>query len=176
MKKAFSVILVLCILVGLTACGGSEPVTNNPTVLEQETLPEDLVIPLGDTGVKVEIPGDVGFERFESELNDFFGGSPGGTWLVIVNVEPKSDYPDCTLADYVALSAQANEAEFAQESDGNYFFTYTNEYSADEIYKFYTAVRENDEQYYRIAFYCPDFFWENYGQQFAAWAKTIEVE
>ena len=176
MKTVFSVILVFCILVGLTACGGSEPVANNPTVLEQEALSENLVIPLGDTGVTVEIPGDAGFERFESELNDFFGGSPGGVWLVIANVEPKSDYPDCTLADYVALSALANEAEFGQDSDGNYFFTYTKEHSASEIYKFYTAVRENDEQYYRIAFYCLDLFWEDYGQQFAAWAKTIEVE
>ena len=175
MKKTLAVACIFCMLVALTACSGSQPTALEAPVYE-ETASEDFAIPLVDTSIKIVIPSDGGFETYESELNDFSGGNPGGTWRVIVNAEPKSDYPDCTLADYTALSAQVNEGEVGQDTDGNYYFTYTNEYSAEEIYKFYTAVRESEDQYIRIAFYCFDSNWEELGQQFADWAKTIEVE
>lgn len=175
LKKAFAIVCILCMLVALNACSGSEPTAPEAPVYE-EAAPKDFAIPLGDTGVKIVIPSDGGFETYESELNDFLGGNPGGTWKVIVNTEPKSDFPGCTLADYAALSAQANNGEVGQDADGNYYFTYTNEYSAEEIYKFYTAVREVEDQYYRIAFYCFDSSWEELGPQFADWSTTIEVE
>lgn len=107
---------------------------------------------------------------------NFFGGGPGGDWRIIVNTESKSDFPDCTLADYASLTAQANEGEVGQDADGNYFFTYVNIISDEETYKFYTAVREGSEKYYRVSFYCFDEYWETFGDRFAEWAMTIEVE
>ena len=175
LKKTLAMVCIFCMLIALTACSGSQPTAPEAPVYE-ETAPEDFAIPLGDTGIKVVIPSDGGFETYESELNDFLGGNPGGTWRVIVNTEPKSDYPDCTLADYVALSAQVNEGEVGQDADGNYYFTYTNETDANEVYKFHSIVKEGAEKYYHISFYCFEEFWDVFGNQFADWATTVEVD
>jgi len=176
MKKLTAIILVFCMIFVVTSCGNSNTIVDETPSTEQDMGSEDFAIPLGETGAKVVIPAEMGFERYESELNEFYGGGPSGEWRIIVNTELKSDYTNCTLADYAELSAQANEGESAQDADGNYYFIYVNEVSDDEIYKFYTAVREGAEKYYRIAFYCFDNTWDHYGEKFAEWATTIEVE
>lgn len=176
MKKFIALILVFGMLFALTACGGGNNTEENTSSPEQDEITEDFAIPLGDTGVKVAIPAEMGFERYESELNDFYGGGANGEWRIIVNAEPKSDYADCTLADYASLSAKANNGESAQDADGNYYFTYTNAVSPGEVYKFYTAVREGEDKYYRVAFYCFSEFWDNYSGKFSEWATTIVVE
>ncbi len=171
MRKLTAIIMVLCMLFALTACGSGDVIADDTTSIE-----EDFAIPLGSSGAKVVIPPEMGFETYESEFNDFYGGGPNGEWRIIVNTEPKSDFPDCTLADYSYLCAQANNGELLQDADGNYYFIYTNEVSAEESYKFYTAVREGSENYYRVAFYCFTNLWDYYSAQFADWAATIEVE
>ena len=173
MKQLTAMMLSIVMIFVLTACGSAR--------ISGEAYPEDIItedfkIPLGDTGAKIAIPAEVGFESYDSELNDFYGGGPSGEWRIIVNTEPKSDYPDCTLADYAALSAQANEGTLAQDAQGNYYFTYTNQHSAEDVYTFYTSVREDAEKYYRIALYCFSDAWDVYCEQFAEWAATIEVE
>ena len=165
MKRLTTLFLTLCMLFVLTACGNTG-----------EQNDEDVVITLGDTGATVVIPSNMGFEAEESELSDFFGHDANQEWAIIANVEPKSDYPDLTIADYASLTAQANEGEVGQDANGNYFFTYVNKISDEETYKFYTAVREGSEKYYRVSFYCFDEYWETFGDRFAEWAMTIEVE
>jgi hypothetical protein len=174
MKKIPALILVLCMFLVLTACGSSN--VDELSIPEEDIVTEGFLIPLGDTGAKVAIPAEMGFERYESELNEFYGGGPNGEWRIIANTELKSDYTDCTLADYCALSAKANGGEAGQDADGNHYFTYTNEVSADEVYRSYTAVREGAEKYYRISFYCFSNLWDNYDEKFSEWATTIEVE
>ena len=176
MKKIIALILAFGMLFTMTACGSGNDVEDNSLSQEKDNVPEDFAIPLGDTGVKVAIPAEMGFERYESELNDFYGGGPNGEWRIIVNAELKSDYADCTLADYASLSAKANNGEVAQDADGNYYFTYTNAVSPSEVYAFYTAVRESGDKYYRVAFYCFSEFWDIYSEKFSDWATTIVIE
>ena len=175
MKRIAAIILVYCMLFALAACGKNNS-TADGSAYPEDLITEDFKYPLGDTGAKVAIPAELGFEAYESELNDFYGGGPGGDWRIIVNTELKSDLADCTLADYASLTAQANEGEVGQDANGNYFFTYVNKISDEETYKFYTAVREGSEKYYRVSFYCFDEYWETFGDRFAEWAMTIEVE
>ena len=171
MKKLIAIILALGMLFALSACGNGELSTDD------EVYQEDLIaIPLGDTGVKIVLPAEQGFEGYESEINDFYGGNPGGTWRVIVNSELKSDYPDATLADYASWCAEANEGEVGQDAEGNYYFAYSKDMGEGVVYKFYTAVREGAEEYYRVAFYTTEEFWDQYKDQFVAWTATIEVE
>ena len=172
MKKLFAIFFALCMLFALTACGSSAA----DEAVPPETVEEDFAIPLGDTGAKVAIPGEMGFETYESELNDFYGGGPSGEWRVIVNTDPKSDFADYTLEDYATLAAQSNDGELAQDADGNYYFIYINEVSPEEIYKNYTTVREGEQDLYRVCFYCFEDLWEYYGESFADWATTVEVE
>lgn len=176
MKKFTAIILVFGMIFALTACGNSNTTTDKTSSPEQDEISEDFAIPLGDTGVKVAIPAEMGFEMYESERNDYYGGGPNGEWRIIVNAEPKSDYADCTLADYAGLSAKANNGEVAQDADGNYYFTYTNAVSPAESYTFYTAVRENEDKYYRVAFYCFSELWDVYSPMFSEWATTIVIE
>lgn len=172
MKRLSALLLVFCMLFALTACSNDNTGDENVSQGEQHT--EDLAISLGDTGATVVIPDAIAFEEYESVQNDFFGGD-SGDWCVIANTEPKSDYPDSTLADYAGLSADANNGIVAQDANGDYYFTYVNEVDGD-VYKFYTAVREGANEYYRISFYCFDDTWEYYSDKFAEWAATIEVE
>ena len=174
MKRLAAIILVFCILFALSACGSND--SADGSAYSEDLITEDFKIPLGNTGAKVAIPAEMGFEAYESELNDFYGGGPGGDWRIIVNTELKSDYADCTLADYALLSAQANGGEASQDANGNYFFTYVNKVSEEDVYKFHTAVREGSEKYYRVSFYCFNEYWDTFSTQFAEWAKTIEVE
>ena len=150
--------------------------TNNGNESQEDANDEDIAIPLGDTGATVVIPADMGFEAQESELNDFYGLGANQEWAIIANVEPKSDYPDSTIADYTSASAQANEATVGQDSDGNYYFTYVKDMGDGDIYKYYTAVRENETNYIRVAFYCFNDAWDTYGSQFSDWSTTIEFK
>ena len=165
MKRLTTLFLALFMLFVLTACGNTG-----------EQNDEDVVITLGDTGATVVIPSNMGFEAEESELSDFFGHDANQEWAIIANVEPKSDYPDSTIADYASASAQANEATVGQDDNGNYYFTYAKDMGDGDIYKYYTAVRENETNYIRVAFYCFDDDWDTYGSQFIEWSKTIEFK
>lgn len=159
MKKLLCLVLVLCLAAcALVGCGGPE-----------ETTPRDMEIALGDTGVRVTLPADLGFAQQESSLNDYFGVGASGEWCIIVNQDEKSDY---TLKEYAELTAEANGSDRAQQdADGNYYFIYEN-----EEYHFYTAVRETADSYYRVAFYCFKDVWSSYGDRFAQWATTIMIE
>lgn len=158
MKKFLCTFFVFCIMISLLAgCGESD-----------ETLPPEMDYKLGETGVTVTLPTELGFEQMESEINEFFGVGASGDWSIIVNRDEKGDYP---IKEYADLTAKANYAEQAcQDSDGNYYFIY----ESDE-YHYYTAVREGAECYYRVAFYCFNDVWQNYEDSFAQWAATIQV-
>ena len=162
MKKWMSICLSVCLMAGmLTACGGDAG-------KRDETVPVDMVYELGETGVKITLPTEVGFEQRESELNDFFGIGASGEWSIIVNSDEKGGY---TLDEYANLTAEVNDAYKAiKDPDGSYYFTYSS-----DGYWFYTAVREGAEKYYRIAFYCFGDVRTQYAEQFEQWAKTIEV-
>ena len=149
---------------------------DNGNVSQEDVNAEDFAIPLGDTGATIVIPADMGFEAQESEINDFYGLGANQEWAIIANVEPKSDYPDSTIADYTSASAQANEATVGQDSDGNYYFTYVKDMGDGDIYKYYTAVRENETNYICVAFYCFNDAWDTYGSQFSDWSTTIEFK
>ncbi len=176
MKKLLTLILAFCIVFALTACSNSNAPMDEELFSDTDVISEDFKIPLGDTGAKVSIPAEMGFEAYETKLNDFYGGGPNGEWRIIVNTDLKSDYAEYTLEEYSALNAKANNGEAAQDADGNHYFVYINKVSTEEIYQFYTAVREGEENYYRVAFYCFRDLWDNYSEKFAQWATTIEVE
>ena len=159
-KSIIKFFIVLLSSILLTGCD-----SNNNVMME-----EDLAIPLGDTGISVKLPSEYGFEAKTSELNDFFGYSANEEWSIIVNHEEKEDFTG--IDQYAQASAIANEAGDAKlASDGNYYFEYTN-----SGYHFYTAVRQNDKYYYRVAFYCLEEDWSKYESEFAEWATTIKFE
>ena len=162
MKKITCVLLAMCLICCmLSACGG--------TGGKEETLPAEMTVSFGDTGAKITLPTELGFEQMASELNEYFGVGANGEWSIIVNTDEKGDY---TLDEYAELTAKANDANRAvKDADGNYYFTYNN-----EGYRFYTAVREGANKYYRVAFYCFSDVWSDYADNFALWATTIEVE
>ena len=163
MKRLTTLFLVFCTLFALTACFG-----------EEDT--RDLTISLGDTGATVDIPAKMGFEACESKMNDFYGISANEEWAIIANVEPKSDYPDCTLADYVSLYAEEYNGAVRQDLGDNYYFTYDYDMGEDGVYCYFTAVRENDSEFVRVAFYCLEETWDTYRDQFLNWSTTIEFE
>ena len=154
----------------------NEDVTDNENAIQDDTDNKDVSIPLGDTGATIVIPAQMGFEAQKSEINDFYGLGANQEWAIIANVEPKSDYPDFTIADYTSATAQANEATVGQDTDGNYYFSYVKDMGDGDIYKYYTAVRENETNYIRVAFYCFNDAWSTYGSQFSDWSKTIEFK
>lgn len=130
---------------------------------------ENIAIPLGETGVTIEIPSEYGFEAKTSKLNDFFGQSANGEWSIIVNHDDKEGY---NLEEYAQAVAEANDAgESKLAADGNYYFEYVN-----GDYHFYTAIRQNNKYYYRVAFYCFNDDWSKYEGNFADWARTIKLE
>lgn len=174
MKRFAAFILLCCILFSLSACSNSNA---DGSAYPEDLITEDFKIPLGDTGAKVAIPAEMGFEAYESELNEFFGGGPSGEWRIIVNTEVTSDYTEYTFEEYANLYAQSNGAEgVTQDAAGNYCFTYINESSEGNVYKFYSLVLEGIEKYYHISFYCFEDAWDYYCEQFVEWATTIEVE
>ena len=182
MKRLTTLFLALCMLFALAACSNDNTGTTNAdttcngNVSQEDTNNEDIAIPLGDTGATIVIPADMGFEAQESEINDFYGLGANQEWAIIANVEPKSDYPDYTIADYASASAQANEATVGQDVEGSYYFTYVKDMGDGDYYKYYTAVRENDTAYIRVAFYCFNDAWGTYSSQFSDWSTTIEFE
>lgn len=182
MKRLITLFLVFCMLFALTACDNANTgatnadTTDDRNVSQEDVNTEDLTIPLGDTGATIVIPAEMGFEAHDSEMNDFYGLGGNEEWAIIANVELKSDYPDCTLADYASLSAQANEGTIGQDPDGNYYFSYVRDMGDNDIYKYHTAVRENDTEYIRVAFYCFEDAWGTYGSQFSDWSTTIKFE
>ena len=52
-------------------------------------------------------------------------------------------------------------------------FEYENE---EQGYHYYTAVRQNNQYYYRVAFYCLKEYWSEHESNFADWATTIKLE
>lgn len=173
-KRLTAIILAFCILFALSACSGNNSAADG-SAYPEDLITEDFKIPLGNTGAKVAIPAEMGFETYESELNEFSGGGPNGEWRIVVNTEPRSDYPDYTLEVYADLLAQSNGAVIEQDGNGNYFFTHTNDSNPDKVYKLHTSVREGTDFFYQISFYCFDTTWDNYKEKFAEWATTIEV-
>ena len=163
MKRLTTLFLALCMLFALTACGNIGGQND-----------EDVVITLGDTGATVVIPANMGFEAQESEQNDFYGLSANQEWAIIANVEPKSDYPNSTIADYVSLYAQEYDGTVRQDLSDNYYFTYNYDMGEDGVYCYFTAVRENDSEFIRVAFYCREESWDTYRDQFLNWSTTIE--
>lgn len=159
MKKFLSFVIALCMILPLLAgCGKTDKVD----------VPAQMEYQLDDTGVTITLPTELGFERMESELNDYFGVGGNGEWCIIVNLDDKTEY---TLEEYAKESAKVNNAQEAKlDADGNYYFTY----ETDE-YHFYTVVRENQKNFYRVAFYCFNDVWDSYKDSFPAWASTIKV-
>lgn len=154
-----NVLIILLVPILLAGCGG-----NNIDNGAQESL----TMPLGDTGITFELPSKYGFEAQTSENNDFFGLGDGGNWAIIANHEDKEGY---TLEEYAQAAAEANKAGEAKiASDGNYYFEYEN-----GDYHYYTAVRQDNENYYRVAFYCFKEDWSDYESKFADWATTIKL-
>lgn len=166
MKRLTTLFLVLCMLFAFTACGNIGGQSD-----------EDMVIDLGDTGATVVIPAKMGFEVQESEMNDFYGLGANKEWAIIANVDLKSDYPDYTLAEYASLTAQANKGSTpGQDLNGNYYFTYVRDMGDNDVYKYYTAIRESDTGYIRVSFYCFEDAWDTYRPQFKDWAETIKIK
>ena len=131
---------------------------------------EKSIVSLGDTGITVELPSEYKFKEKTSKINDYFGQAFSGEWSIIVNHEEKDDFAG--LDEYAQASAKANNAGKAKlASDGNYYFEYKN-----GEYHFYTAVRQNNKYYYRIAFYCFEEDWLKYKDNFEKWATTIKLE
>lgn len=119
-KRLTAIILAFCILFALSACSGNNSAADG-SAYPEDLITEDFKTPLGDTGAKVAIPAEMGFETYESELNEFSGGSPNGEWRIVVNTDPKSDYPEYTLEVYADLLAQSNGAVIEQDGHGNCF-------------------------------------------------------
>ena len=173
MKRVFALILASCMLLALAACGSSNANAEATTPPTAETAPQLPTTSLGDTGVQITLPEEMGFEAQTSELNDYFAVSANSDCAIVVNIANKSDYTGLSLAEYADGSAEVNGAEgAAQDADGNYYFTYINE----DGYHFYTAVREGADKYYRVGFYCFSDGWASFSEQFAQWAATIVVE
>lgn len=160
MKRWFPCVAWMLAVLLLVGCSGAPG----------KSLPAEQTVQLGDLNVTVTLPTDLGFEAQESQLNDFFGAGASGEWCIIANVDEKGEYP---LEEYAHFTAQANGADDANvDANGNYYFTYINE---EEGYRFYTAVREDTDHFYRIAFYCHEDLWESYEARFIQWAATIQL-
>lgn len=164
MKKFFIKVLVIGIALLAVWC------RNNYKQMENyEPIEENLTIPLGDTGITFELPSEHAFEGKTSENNDFYGQGDSGNWAIIVNHEDKEGF---TLEEYAQACAEANNAGEAKiASDGNYYFEYEN-----GEYHNYTAVRQNNQYYYRVSFYCMKEYWSEYESDFADWATTIKLD
>ncbi len=178
MKKIISFALCLCMLSAIVAgCGTTPNFGNDGPVVTTQT-------PTTQTPTTTEDPGttytfDVGFsvtmdavlEEQQSQLNDFYALGNDGTFAIICNLEPISDYE--SLDEYATLAADANGATAEKAADGNYFLNYINE---QDDYHFYTAIRQGAENYYRVAFYCPTSNWSTYDDLFPLWAETVTVQ
>ncbi len=169
-KSILALILALSILM-LAGCTSPSDFSDQDHTADSsvvQTPPQPNVITLGDLGITLELPEGHGLEPQESKLNAYFATSLGGNYAVIVNFDEKGDYTLEEYANDVAIANNAQKAELAE--DGNYYFTYSN-----EGYHFYTAVRQTDTAYYRIAFYCFEDDWASLGRLFANWAATIKM-
>ena len=166
MKKFIIKFVVIAIALLAVVLYNNYKQTENYQIIE-----EDLTIPLGDTGITFELSSQHVFQSETSENNDFYGLGDGGSWAIIVNHEDKEGF---TLEEYAQAAAKANNAGEAKLAvDGNYYFEYVNE---EQGYHYYTAVRQNDQYYYRIAFYCLKDYWLEHQSNFADWATTIKLE
>lgn len=158
MKRFLSVALLVALMVLLLAACG-EPKVETPKTLDYT---------LGDTGVVVTLPTELGFERMESELNEFFGVGANGEWSIIVNMDENDAY---TLEEFIDYTAKANGADGAKKTaNGNFYFTYE-----DEGYSFYTVALEHNSCYYRVTFYCFSDVWNDYKDNFVDWATTVRI-
>lgn len=173
MKKVTAILLGICMILTLTACGN---VNGDNSAGQDGTISEELTIPLGDTGAEVDIPAELGFETIDKLGNDFSGGAPSGDWAITVNTRLKSDWPDYTLEKFAEYAAEAFNGELEQDANGNYSFTYLTEGSNGNPTKVYCCVREGEEKYYLIAFHCFTNLWDQYADMFTEWATTIEVK
>ena len=160
MKRALCIVVIIAMAAALCAGCQAEP---------EPSQPYDAEVRLGGTGASVVLPSDVGFEEQKSELNDFFGRAGNGEWCIIVN---RSDKEGFTFEEYCSETASANNAgEVLRDEAGEPYFTYM-----EGGYRFYAAVREGEENYYCVVFYCFNEVWDYYEDDFAIWAATVTVQ
>ena len=150
-----------------------DPVPAEPTYSDNLDIQPEFTEPALNTytfDVGFTVSMDSVLEEQVSELNDFFALGDDGTYAVVANVEPLSDYAD--LNEYATLSAEANNGQVHTASDGSLYFEYINQ---EENYHYYTAVRQGSESFYRVSFYCEDSDWPLYEARFDTWAQTLVV-
>ncbi len=129
---------------------------------------EKNIIKLGDLNVTVQLPEGHGLNQQESTRNDYFATSLNGNYAVIANLDEKEDF-DYTLEAYTKSTAEANKAEILDTTDaGHYYFTYK-----DADYHYYVSIRQAEEGFYRVTFYCFEKDWVAFEQLFSLWSGTI---
>lgn len=181
MKRIFSasmliVLSLLClVLCGCDSVGGAKYTTDYTTDYTDkytdeyidESINKTVETALGDTGFSVQLPADAGFAQQESEKHEFFGtGIMDGSFAIMANRDEKGDY---NMETYAKELAEVNGAEGAKiAADGNYYFT-----RSDGEYTFYTAMRQTEESFCRITFYCFTKDWTKFESRFVEWATTI---
>ncbi len=173
MKKVTAILLGLCMILTLTACGSANGDNNAG---QGGPISEKITITLGDTGAEVTIPAELGFEAIEKMGNEFSGGGPSGEWAITANTKLKSEYVGYTLEKFAELVAQTFNGEMAQDANGNYYLTYSTVDSNGNPCKVYCCVREGAEKYYLVEFHCISDYWDQYVDMFTEWATTVEVK
>ena len=131
-----------------------------------ESINKTVETVLGDTGFSVQLPADAGFAQQASEKHEFFGTGMNGSFAIMASRDEKGDYNMETYAKELAEVNGAEEAKIA--ADGNYYFT-----RSDGQYTFYTALRQTEENFCRITFYCFTKDRTEFESLFVEWATTI---
>lgn len=165
------VVLLLCFL--LCGCNRSgdasypDPDTENYTdESTDESINQTIETALGDTGFSVKLPADANFQEQASEKHEFFGTGMNGSFAIMASRDEKGDYDMASYANEIARLNDAEDPKIA--ADGNYYLI-----RSDDKYTFYTALRQTEEQFCRITFYCFTEDWTEYESLFAEWATTI---
>lgn len=172
MKKVFSismliVVSLLCfILYGCSSSGGVKNPNNDTDQYPVESVNKTVETALGDTGFSVELPAEAGFEQQASENHEFFGTGMEGSFAIMASRDEKGDYDMETYASTIAELNGAEDPKIA--ADGNFYLI-----RSDGKYTFYTALRQNEEHFCRISFYCFSEDWTEFESLFAEWATTI---
>lgn len=142
MKKLFALVLALCLLCAVTACGEkAASVTHNFDGLTI-TLPEDFI--------------NLSDEDFAQGLLFCFGRDP-----IAINglKEEKATFQayglDLTLEQYATFMMKSNNVSGTlEEKDGIYTFTY--EAANDGIsYTYVVTARESEAAFWTVQSYCP---------------------
>lgn len=164
MKKYSLLVLAAALCISMFAgCQTAAPA--------ETTLPPEDPMYSFDVGFSMQMPE--GFEKKESQHNDFFGTGNGGTYAIIANVESKEGFAD--LMEYAQGIAEANDAGkvLTHAEGGFYYIEYINEADKNQMY---TVFAEGESSFYRVAFYCPEANWATYQTLFPKWAATMTVK